>query len=599
LFALAYVGFVVILFLPGMAFSEAFQIGRSFSLAERLGLWLGFGTAANVLMLILQSSRYFGGTPLELEEALTGVSAIAIAVSVFMRKRFSLYVKPSRADLMAFLLVVAQGLLVYAHYVKYPIFPQFQSVDFTSHVQIVTDLQKGVTSPIPSGVLYYGVYMLMVELFALTNGAPLVITQRTMEILVVLSPLLVYAAASTLSDSKRISLTATFIYVSGGFVWFGSVFNAGLYPNFYGIFSTLFVVVAIATVLKAPRNPSTWAVYLISIANALFSHYSTLTVFPAIVALPITELVFTRRLSKTVVLIAALPALLSTVGLLQYPSLISTLEGFAKGGAGTNVSNDTHLSLILSGYPFLRYVAVEITSDSSTLFLLAMAAAGAYASLRTKKPLAALPPVWLLAAAIAAPANQGAWRFSYVGLLPLCLLAGMGFGPLYDRLQRKNVIKRRKGKRPLRGRRSLYLVGTAVLLILVIAGSWGTLLLYDALTQGTANGQAQRDVYSSMIWFSQNTPADSELVSITDWRYLYTGLIIGRHAAYSELTTPDALLMQLNGTKDLYVVLTALATVSAVSSNPFPLYSNDTHFQLVYRNPDVQIYRVVSFGTSH
>lgn len=101
-----------------------------------------------------------------------------------------------------------------------------------------------------------------------------------------------------------------------------------------------------------------------------------------------------------------------------------------------------------------------------------------------------------------------------------------------------------------------------------------------------------------MQWIGKNTPPDAEIVSITDWRYTYMGLLEGRVVAYSSLAAPEDLLAQLNGTKHLFVVLTALATVSSVPTDPIPLYQNDTRFQEVYRNPDVITYRVVSFSAS-
>lgn len=591
----AYVEFVLLLFLPGAAFIELGRISSD-SLGEKLGFAVGLGMAINVILMLFQASRYLGVGVVQLADAVLAVSALAIIVSFVVRRRIGLIARPTREDLLAMLLIVVQGLLVYAHYLVYPIFPQFQSVDFSSHVLIVTDIQKGNASPIPAGILYYGVYMLMVELLALTNGIPFLITQRTMEILVVLSPLLVYSAASVVSDSRRISLIATFIYVAGGFVWFGSVFNSGLYPNFYGILSSLFIIIAISAVLRAPRNPAGWAVYLLSIANALFSHYSTLTIFPAIVALPVVALLLTRRLDRVLLAVGLVPILLAALALAQYPSLVGTLEGFAGGGAGGNVASDTPLSLVLAGYPFLRYITVEVTSDTSTIFLLLMAAVGAYASLKAKNTIVLLPLMWLLPIAILSPANEGAWRFSYAGLLPLCLLAAFGFSPLLQRLQRRNAVRRRKGAKPWRERRLFTALVPIALILLIVGGSWGTLLLYDTIAQGASAGQAQRDVYYSMQWIGKNTPADSKLVSITDWRYTFMGLLEGRVVAYSPLTLPEDLLLQLNGTKHLYVALTALATVSSVSTNPIPLYRNDTRFKLVYQNPDVLVFLANATG---
>jgi hypothetical protein len=139
---LGYLEFVVLLFLPGAALIELFQLGGEFSFAERLGLAFGLSMAVDVLVLAFRTSGLAIGSQLMVGifpgtlEIMLAVSLVAFAAPIVLRRKLSFFVQPTRYDLYVLGLVVAQALFVAAHFSKYPIFPQFQSVDFTSHVQI-------------------------------------------------------------------------------------------------------------------------------------------------------------------------------------------------------------------------------------------------------------------------------------------------------------------------------------------------------------------------------------------------------------------------------------------------------------------------------
>ena len=146
---LGYLEFVSLLFIPGLALMEVFRLGGEFSFAERLGLAFGLSMAIDVLVLVVRTSGVLIGSQLMVGifpgtlGLMLGVSLATFAVPVALRRRVDFYVKPSRNDLYVLGLVLAQALLVAAHFSKYPIFPEFRSVDFGQHVQITADLQAG------------------------------------------------------------------------------------------------------------------------------------------------------------------------------------------------------------------------------------------------------------------------------------------------------------------------------------------------------------------------------------------------------------------------------------------------------------------------
>ena len=190
---LGYLEFVALLFLPGLAFMELFGVGTDLSFAERLGLAFGLSMAIDVLLLAFRTSGLLIGSQLMVGifpvtlEVMLGASLVVFAAAVVLRRRVTFYVKPERYDLYVLGLVVAQALLVLAHFSKYPIFPQFSSVDFTQHVQITTDLQAGRVTMFPGGILYYGAHLLMGSLVALSGDIVLVATQNAMGILTIFS----------------------------------------------------------------------------------------------------------------------------------------------------------------------------------------------------------------------------------------------------------------------------------------------------------------------------------------------------------------------------------------------------------------------------
>ena len=139
---LGYLEFIALLFLPGIAFIEVFRLGGEFSLAERLGLAFGLSMGLDVLVLAFRTSGVLIGGQLMVGifpvtlGIMLGVSLIGFATAVALRRKMSFFVKPARDDLMLVGLVTIQALLVVSHFSKYPIFPQFSSVDFTQHVQV-------------------------------------------------------------------------------------------------------------------------------------------------------------------------------------------------------------------------------------------------------------------------------------------------------------------------------------------------------------------------------------------------------------------------------------------------------------------------------
>ncbi len=193
-----YALFLVFLFLPGFSILELFKIGRELSLVHKVTLAFGLSLSVEVLVLILRTSHllvagvYLDGLYANTPLAIIGVSALVLAVSILLHRKFYFYSRPKRTDLLVLSIVLAQGVLVCLHFFAFPIFPEYESVDFGQHVGIVTSLQNAAFPSLPGGVLYYGVHLILVSLLSLTGGDPLIVTQYGMGILISLSNLMVY-----------------------------------------------------------------------------------------------------------------------------------------------------------------------------------------------------------------------------------------------------------------------------------------------------------------------------------------------------------------------------------------------------------------------
>jgi len=597
---LGYVEFVALLFLPGLAFMELFAVGADLSFAERLGLAFGLSMAVDVLVLAFRTSGVLIGSQLMVGifpatlEVVLGASLVAFAAAVVLRRRATFYVRPERYDIYVLGLVVAQVLLVLAHFSKYPIFPEFSSVDFMQHVEITGALQLGQTTMFPGGILYYGAHLLMASLVALSGDLVLVATQYAMGILAIFSPLLVYVAVGSLTSSRRVGLIATLLYVSTGFVWFGSVFDAGLYANFYGILSILLLFALVPVVLKQPRSPGVWVALALAVGSGYFSHYSYVTVIPALVALPIALFVFERKVNLPALAIPAVVVLPGVVAALLRPDLVTLLVQFVQAAGGGNVLGDTTVSRYLSGWPVLRYIVVEFADDLGAIVTLALAALGVYAAVRSKTPLVWMLIVWLLAILVVAPFSETAWRFSYMALLPLLVVASVGFDSLVPDTEDRGLRQRSK----MRARRDYgrYRLGfLAIVFLLLVVDSFTWQVLDDAASNGAASNQTQHALLAAMQWMNATTPRDSLVVSVTDADYNYFQLLYGRASGYAPFATPDQVVAASAGSAEpTYVVMTAVGTAPLLNSslNPFALYPGDSRFQLEYNQSGVLVYEL-------
>ncbi|MFI5421441.1 MAG: hypothetical protein ACHQ1H_10790, partial [Nitrososphaerales archaeon] len=192
-----YVLYLLEIFLPGIGFGELFRIWRKEdSLIERLGIYFGLGLSIDTIVLMLRTSNLGGlhGIDSVTIYGIILLGFVALAISIAKRRKFD-FPKPTRSDLFIGIFFLIQVIMLVLYFAKYPIFPEYQSQDYSVHVQLAQGLISGSVTSIPSGILYYGIHYQLASGILLVGGEPLITARYVMAILVILSQFLFYAAA--------------------------------------------------------------------------------------------------------------------------------------------------------------------------------------------------------------------------------------------------------------------------------------------------------------------------------------------------------------------------------------------------------------------
>jgi len=624
-FAAGYVLYIFVIFLPGIGLGELLGVWQEKDLiSERLALAFGLGLSCDAVVLFIKTSGVGGLAGID-SGTLYGISLAGLIlglVSVGIRRKFTFPRKPNRTDLELFIIIGLLIALLFIYFQQYPIFPEYQSPDFKNHVELAQALIVGSFTSLPQGILYNGIRFQLASAILLVAGEPLVTSRITMALLACFSPLLVFAASKKIFENNNtVGLLAALIYSLSGSIWFPMLLDSGLYANFYGVLSALFLLIVFFAVIQYPKSALTWILFLVAVVNSYVSHYTILTLFPVLLIAPLIQYFLHRRSigikgnnqfkSRNVIddhqfrnyLLPGLVALLpSIIGLLSFPSLANVILSLGTSSDVSEVMGSTTLSKALSSVPFLQYMALGVYDDLAFVILVLLTIVGSYQIIKSRQILALIPIGWFLVLFATAPSSLIAWRFSLEAIVPFTLLASYGIYVTWITL--RNSGKTGFGRRVRSGRasgRSPLLVMSIMILIVgsLILGSYGTSIVGSEISNGSVNYQSQDYVYSAIYWLKGNTPNGSRYLSVSDWRFTYTDLIIGRNTYYEYAVSPsDAMKIAMNESAS-YIIVTNVTTLtlppvpSLFPWNNFPIASN-SNLTLLMSNPDVRIYQIVN-----
>jgi hypothetical protein len=641
-----YALYLFAIFLPGLGIGELLGLWNrkeGLGLSARVALAFGLGLSIDTCVILVRTSgiTLFGATLLGVDITtiyfLFWIGAITLIFSLIWRRgRFLFPVKPVFVDYALLAIIAAQAIMIFLYFQRYPIFPAFDSGDFHDHIFETRDMitgtisyQRGLTGgptgleqyyyP-PHGILYEAVHYQLAIAFLLVNGIDLVTSQVTMSILTILGSLIFYLFGERLFKSSKVGLLSSLIYAITGMVWFNVVFDSGLDSNFYGILSVLFFIVCLLIYFDGPpKNLSSWIVLILAFGNLAMSHYSVLTVIPAVVIYVLFRIFPSKKKMVTNALRYGLPILIVVLGtallLLFLPSIRTILlTGFFQG-QNDYVSGSTFLSNALSGAPFLSNLALFVF-DVPFVTLMILTIISLYFSLRRREFVAfSIPLVWFLSLAIGNASPAEAWRFSIMAIVPLNIVAGYGIYCLLDRFGWSSRVKVRQGRRQQSSlkttksqmpsssssfsRPSFWKIALILLITILplLYGSWGDQMVVNSLTNTSAASAQQTYVYNAIMWLGNNTPNDSSYLAVSDWRFTYTDVLIGRETVYENLTTPSGAISYAISDGDQYLIVSQWI----IGYNPpspgedpwtnFPHYSTQ-NLTLVYTNPEVEIFQV-------
>jgi hypothetical protein len=617
-----YALYFLFIFLPGFGFGELLEVTKRVkSLSEKFAIAFGLGISIDTLVMLVKTSGIGGlvGVTLTTVYFVIVLGAIALAVSAALNNwNLSLFAKPTRMDISLFLLILAQSGILLLYFQKYPIFPEYQSPDFINHVNYVDGLISGTTRSIPQGLLYFGVHYQLASSLILVGGEPLVTIQRTMALLMILAPLLFYLAGKKLFfDSSLAGFISALVYVVTGSIWFRGPLDSGLYPNFFGIVAALFFLIALIFVISYPRSIQIWMLFTLALINIYMSHYTAVTLLPAIVLLPLIQYIVAmsikgkaekqialRDLVKNYlppVIVAIIPVI---VPFIIYPNIGNYILFLAQSGGGS-LTGGTLLSNALSATPFLKYMVMLLADDIEFIALVILVVVFLYKGFTSKSSYLFIPLIWFIALAVTSPQNVSAWRFSYEALVPLALMASCGIFSLVNLImttRSKVSISGRVGSKGGRGAnpadlRAMIVVVLIIIFGALIVGAYGESVVIDAVNQTSTSAQSQNYVYNAIYWLGNNTPNGSTYLSVSDYRFTYSAAIINRTTFYSYIYSPDTALGAAKNASIEYIIVTYDITASVPNYsefypwNNFPSSSN-SNFTLIYSDPDVRIYQI-------
>jgi hypothetical protein len=593
--------YLLTIFLPGLGLGEL--IGKwpnESSLVERIAIVFGLGLTVDTVVMFFKTSGviFLGqrllGVDLQTVYFVLVLGFALLIVSIAIRRKFSMYVRPQRIDIVIFGVILALGAILASYFAKYPIFPEYQSPDFANHLIYSAGLIHGTSTSIPIGILYYGVEYQLATALLLIGGPTLVTARQTMALLVLLSPLLFYLASSSLFKNRLASVISTSVYAFSASLWFDSVFNTGLFANFFGFLACLFAIAAFMLV-GTTKSLSSWAIYIAALLLMYVSHYSVLTLLPALMLVAVVEYVADGRRNGSFLLPAGVALLPVAAVVVLYPHYVQSIISVAFNGGGSVVGG-TFLSGILSEPPVIRYLIVEVYDDVAFIVFAILCAIFTYKTISGKNWMLLLPVIWTIVILVASPENESAWRFSFEALLPLILMTGQAMVFLFPRdLASVLTVRKREGRPSTKMRRRGSWLLATVLLGMLIVGSWGTMVISDSFTGTQTVSTSQNYVYSSIQWLGNNTRSNSTYLSVSDWRFTYTNLMIGRNTTYQFESTPGEAISVARSQGASYIIVTNLVTVSlpAIPSlYPWNNFGPSSNLTLVYSNPDVEIFKL-------
>ena len=604
--------YVAAILVPGYGLGEL--LGRwkeEDSLVERAGYSFGLGLSADTVVYAVKTLGVGAG---EFRLAGMGVSVVyfmiilgvaALGASYYLRRSFAKPPSLTWYDGGNLAIVVVLAIAIAAYFTKFTYFPDYQ-IDYFVHTLQATGLIAGSLVTVPKMLLYgAGNYQIAAGLLSV-GGINLVTAERTMTILVLLSPLLVFAVSGKVFGDRRAAFFSTVIYALSGIIWVPMVFAVGLYANFVGVLLELLLVAAFLDLASGIHSRAVWISSLMVMISAYFSHYTVLTVFGSLLIFSLLLTVLRRPGYKGYLAASLVFLAPGAAGALLFRHTLATILTISYG-VGSPVTLSTFLSTALSPIPALAYIAVDVSNDLGFLSMVALLAVALYKGYRSRFFPSLLVACWFVAILVAAPENYLAWRFSFEAAVPLILLSGYGLHALLPATSPRSLVRRDKLREARTGGSARYtalVVGLLFLLPTVVnSPAWS--MVENVRTNAGSEAQVQVALLQAMSWMGGHTSPGSGFLSVTDPRFFYASVVVDRNTSYDYLKGASQAIAYANSQGEQYIIVTHFdvrTSVVALAPNPFDpalpwyTYPLQNGLTMVYNNTDVMIFEVSGTG---
>ncbi|MDG7010653.1 MAG: glycosyltransferase family 39 protein [Nitrososphaerota archaeon] len=601
-----YATYLAAILLPGYGFWEALGKWKDDdTLADRLGLSFGVGIAVDTVVFAVKTMGL--GVPALLgagtwvDYFLIFLGLAALGASYVRRRRFTRPPSFTRNDFVVILLAAFMAAVTALYFAKFPFFPYF-SQDFLVHTAEATGLIQGTQATVPN-LLIYGAadYQLGMALLAV-GGLSLVTVRHTMDVLLVLSPFLVYAVARKLFSGSRAALFAAAIYALSGTLWSTMVLYTGLYANFVGVLLELLLVVAFLDLASGYRSASIWLSSGTIVVAGYLSHYTVLSLFGGFLIFALAARLSRRPGSRGYLLASAAFLAPGALGAILFQSWLLQVLSSSYVYLGRPPLT-TFLSQLLGAVPAVAYIASDLGNDPGFVALFALLGVALYWAYRSRHLPTFLMAAWLVGLIAASPENGGAWRFAFEAIVPVILLAGYGLDSLLS--HPPSPAHAKKMRLPAPGSANLRRVGmvaVCLLFLVPIAAQGQAAGTANSSTRGTQlEAQVQGALFQAMAWLDQNTPPTSTVLSVTDPRFIFARVVIDRIASdyYSPTASGAIAYATLHGERYIVVTRHDVVTTNGTSVSdtndttlPWFTYPLQSGLTMVYNNTDVMIFEI-------
>lgn len=344
--------------------------------------------------------------------------------------------KPSWIDAVVLVacVIIAMRHVFYFQRFANGIYTQYYSNDLIQHIQDSSDYANGKMPVMKGQVLYWGFYFISSMPISFDMD-PRESVRMTMILLAVLSPLFMYLVTQKLFGSHRTAAVSALLWSGVDFTWYRMTIDLSLYPNFFGMISSLILIAAVKSFMKTHDWIHGASILVIAISTAYMSHYSTLfLILPLALYVLLSTTQHGSQYGLRVRGLLIFGGLLIPVftGAFLFPNLASGLFS-ALSGLGSYIQYTTPLSLAIP-LSSLSYTVGFINNDILALLLFGNLGFCVWLVAKRRDETIAFLIGWFAIALVMASLADGSWRISIVMLLPLILMAGCTLSLFIDRM---------------------------------------------------------------------------------------------------------------------------------------------------------------------